>query len=185
MANDITEEFVAVDGAIYTGVQGAATAPTDGISPWGGTWTDLGIAWPGSVSWGRSGTFTARRGWQNNIRLRGLSDGNNAIEVKFTLVQSNEDTESLWLGVEFDAVNGWFEGDPNIDWPDIAFGLDFIDPSVDETKRLYLPTARVTAVEPQVGQTTDGTHYAITLQSSYDEVLQNHYRYFPGWSIES
>jgi hypothetical protein len=49
--NDITEEFVAVDGAIYTGVHDVATAPTDGTSAWGGTWTDLGIAEQHSSAW--------------------------------------------------------------------------------------------------------------------------------------
>lgn len=185
MTNNVNEEFVAVDGAIYTGTHGVAVAPTDGTGAWDASWSDLGIAMPGSVSWGRVGSFTARRGWQNNIRLRGLSDGNNAIEVKFTLVQSNEDTESLWLGVPFDEIEGYFEGDPNEDWPDIAFGLDFIDPSTDTTKRLYLPTARVTAADPVMAATTEGAHYAITVQSSYDSGIEAHYRYWPGWDLDS
>lgn len=182
---DIDEEFVAVDGAIYTGIHGAAVAPTDGTSAWGASWNDLGIAMPGSVTWGRVGSFTRRMGWQNNIRLRGLSDGSNAIEVKFTLVQSNEDTESLWLGAEFDPISGSFKGDPNEDWPDIAFGLDFIDPALDQTKRLYLPTARVTAADVQTAATTEGSHFAITLQSSYDADLGAHFQYWPGWQLGS
>lgn len=185
MTQNIAEEFVAVDGAIYRGEHGVAVAPADGTSPWDNSWTDLGIAMPGSVSWGRTGTFTARRGWQNNIRLRGLSDGNNAIEVKFTLIQSNEDTESLYLGVDYDAITESFKGDPNVDWPDIAFGLDFIDPALNQTQRLYLPTARVTAAAPVTATTSDGKHYEITVQSSYDETLGAHYQYWPGWALAS
>jgi len=182
---DIDEEFVAVDGAIYVGEHGVAVAPTDGTSPWHASWADLGIAMPGSVSWGRVGSFTRRLGWQNNIRLRGLSDGSNSIEVSFTLVQSNEDTESLWLGVAFDPMTGKFTGDPNEDWPDIAFGLDFIDPNTDSTKRLYLPTSRVTAAEKVTAATTDGAHYAITIQSSYDADIDAHFEYWPGWTVGS
>lgn len=185
MTIDITEEFVAVDGAIYTGAHGTATAPTDGTTPFDVTWTDHGIAAPGSVQWGRVGSFNARMGWQNNIRLRPISDGSNAIEVSFTLIQSNAANEGLFLGATYNVGTDSFKGDPNDEFPLIAFGLDYIDPSSDSTKRLYLPSARVTATEKVTLQATDGVHYAITLQSEYDPDLEAHYEYFPGWPAES
>jgi len=82
-------------------------------------------------------------------------------------------------------MTGKFTGDPNEDWPDIAFGLDFIDPNTDSTKRLYLPTSRVTAAEKVTAATTDGAHYAITIQSSYDADIDAHFEYWPGWTVGS
>src|SRR5690606_29307752 len=145
-STDVTEEFIAGDGVVATGVQGSATAPTSAASELDETWTDQGLVSDGGVVISEQVTSTPRRAWQNNRKLRTIIS-EAAQRFVFTLVQTNTDSVELFHGVPVDPSDGSVLVNLNAERPEIAFCLDMIDPE-DESRiiRAYCPTAQVVEV---------------------------------------
>ena len=114
---DVTEEFIAGDGIVATGVQGVAVAPTSATSELDASWTDQGLVSGDGVVISEQVTSTPRRAWQNNRKLRTIVS-EAAQRFVFTLVQTNSDSVELFHGVPVD-VSGSVTVNLNAERPQI------------------------------------------------------------------
>lgn len=157
------EEFIAIDGIVASGVNGAAVAPTDASSALDASWTDHGLTADSGVTRSAPATRQIRRAWQKNIKLRTLTT-EAAVRFVFTLVQTSEANVGLFHGVPL--VSGSLVTDPSREWPVIAFDFDQIDG--DNVIREYAPKARIVEIGDQVSLAGDNIGYPITLEAEYD-----------------
>ncbi len=163
---DVSEEFVGIDGNVYVGVSGVALAPTSALSTPGGTWTDLGLTTNTGVTRSEPATAQTRRAWQNNTKLRTLVT-EAAVRWTTILVQTNPDTVELFHGVPLEA-DGSLITNPGV-WPTIEWLIDLIDG--DNVIREYAPTAQVVEIGDQVAVAGDTFGWPITIEASYDATL--------------
>lgn len=174
---DVSEEFIAGDGIVATGVHGVAVAPTSATGALGATWTDQGLVADGGVVISEQVTSTTRRAWQNNRKLRTIVT-EAAQRFAFTLVQTNEDSVELFHGVPVEA-DGSVTINLNRERPEIAFVIDMIDPE-DATRiiRGYCPTAQVVEVGERTAAAGGGFQWPVTIDAAYDETLGGHVQWW-------
>jgi hypothetical protein len=163
---DVSEEFVGIDGNVYVGEFGVAVAPVDADSALDGTWTDLGLTTNTGVTRSEPTSATIRRAWQNNAKLRTLVT-EAAVRWTTILVQTNPDTIELFHGVPLEA-DGSVITNPGV-WPTIAFAIDVIDG--ENVIREYAPTAQVVEIGDQVAVAGDTFGWPVTVEASYDADL--------------
>jgi hypothetical protein len=173
MSVDITEEFVAIDGIVASGVYGTAAAPVDASGALGGTWTDHGLTTDAGVTRSQPVSQTMRRAWQNNKKLRTLTT-EAAVRFQFVLVQTDEANVALFHGVALSS--GSLITDPSREFPKIAFDLDMVDGS--NVIREYAPSARVIEVGDQVAVAGGGLGWPITLEAEYDDGIAGYTKQF-------
>lgn len=172
MAVNAAEEVVGIDGVVAFGEFGSAVAPTDGDTPLGVTWRDVGLVTADGVTRSEQVTSTPRYGWQNNVRLRMLIT-ESAVRFEFVLVQTNEDTVELFHGVAVDG-DGSVVSNPGVERPKIAFCLDVIDRDSagnESVIREYAPNAQVVEVGEQVAVAGDTFGWPVTIEATFDETL--------------
>jgi hypothetical protein len=163
---DVSEEFVGIDGNVYVGEYGVAVAPTDADTSLGVTWTDLGLTTNTGVTRSEPTSSTTRRAWQNNAKLRTLVT-EAAVRWATVLVQTNPDTIELFHGLPLEA-DGSVITNPGV-WPTIAFTIDVIDG--ENVIREYAPTAQVVEIGDQVAVAGDTFGWPVTIEASYDSTL--------------
>ncbi len=172
MAVDAAEEVVGIDGVVAFGEYGVAVAPTDGETPLGGTWRDVGLVTSDGVTRSEQVTSTPRYAWQNNTKLRTLIT-ESAVRFEFTLVQTNADTVELFHGVAVHG-DGSVVTNPGVERPRIAFCLDVIDRDAagnESVVREYAPNAQVVEVGEQVAVAGDTFGWPVTIDVSFDTDL--------------
>lgn len=163
---DVSEEFVGIDGNVYVGTFGVAVAPTSALSVIGGTWTDLGLTTNTGVTRSEPVTSQKRVAWQNNKKLRTLvTDA--AVRWVTVLLQTNPASIELFHGVPIEA-DGSIITNPGV-WPTIAWTIDLIDG--DNVIREYAPTAQVVEIGDQVAVAGDTFGWPVTIEASYDDDL--------------
>jgi hypothetical protein len=96
MALDATEIRVAANGALRVANVGTA-APTDTTTAYGVGWTDLGFASEDGVTLTPSLDTEDINAWQSAVPVRRIVTGS-TLEIGFTLIQSNNETLSLYFG---------------------------------------------------------------------------------------
>jgi hypothetical protein len=147
MANVATEVRVASDGHIRVAAVDTA-APADATSAPGAGWTDLGYASEDGVTITPSLDTEDINAWQSAVPVRRIVTGS-ALEIGFTLIQSNTDTLSLYFNA--DVVAGVagppqtfdrFEIPVSPDPLERALLIDWIDGG--ENFRLVVPRAQLT-----------------------------------------
>ncbi len=163
---DVSEEFVGIDGNLYVGVHGVAVAPTSATSTPSGTWQDLGLTTNSGVTRSEPTTSQTRRAWQNNTKLRTLVT-EAAVRFSTVLVQTNTDSVELFHGITPDG-NGSVITNPGV-WPTIAILFDVIDG--DDVIREYAPTAQVVEIGDQIAVAGDTFGWPVTIEASYDDTL--------------
>ncbi|WP_353809076.1 hypothetical protein [Agromyces sp. SYSU T00194] len=164
---DIAEVRVAVDGIVATGEFGVATAPTDGTTELGVTWSDLGYVSEDGVTETTEQSTTVLRAWQRAKKVRTLIE-EGTVRYAFTLLQTSADTVAFYYGGTV-GTDGSIVIDVSVERPVIAFILDVIDG--DDVIRAYAPEAQVVEVGDQVFASGEPVGYEVTVECAYNETL--------------